>query len=382
MVRNVRTALISGMNQVYRLSRSQPVRSMSSRPDDVLTEVINNSGVITLNRPRALNSLTEAMITIVLEKLQEWENRVQSIVIRGSGEKAFCAGGDILAGTSGSPTSCQHAKDLFRKEYTMNYTISQYTKPYVALIDGITMGGGVGISVHGKYRVATEKTIFAMPETAIGLSPDVGASYFLPRLEGKLGLYLALTGQRLKGKDVVKIGFGTHFIESKDVPRLFDAIVNLKNGDIDSVLRQHTQDISSHQFSLEAHMGVINQAFSAPTVEEIVKCLEREGSEFSSATLKLLNKMSPISMKIAKVELEKGAKMNFKECLQMEYRLAKAALEATSSPDFYEGVRALLRDKDRKPKWKPARLEEVTDDMVNKVFMPISADEELKLCET
>uniref|UniRef100_A0A1B6H0K1 3-hydroxyisobutyryl-CoA hydrolase, mitochondrial n=1 Tax=Cuerna arida TaxID=1464854 RepID=A0A1B6H0K1_9HEMI len=380
MVRNVSSLLTAGVNSVCRLTRSQLVRSMSGKPDDVvLAEIINNTGVLTLNRPRALNSLNEAMVTIVLEKLREWENKVQCVVIRGSGEKAFCAGGDVVAVTSGSPTSCQYGKDFFRKEYTMDYTIGQYKKPYVALIDGITMGGGVGISVHGKYRVATEKTMFAMPETAIGLFPDVGASHFLPRLEGKLGLYLALTGQRLKGKDVVKIGFGTHFIESKDVPRLFEAIVNLKDGDVDSVLRQHTQDISSHQFSLGAHMGVINQAFSAPTVEEIMKRLEREGSEFSSATLKLLNKMSPISMKIAKVELEKGAKMNLKECLQMEYRLAKAALEATSSSDFYEGVRALLKDKDQNPKWKPTRLEEVTDDMVNKVFLPISADEELKL---
>lgn len=309
---------------------------MSSAEPVVLAEVINNKGVLTLNRPKALNSLNDAMVTIALEKLLEWEDKVQCVIVKGAGEKAFCAGGDVVAVTSGSPANCEYGKNFFKKEYTMDYTIGQYRKPYVALIDGITMGGGVGISVHGKYRIATEKTLFTMPETAIGLFPDVGGSYFLSRLEGKLGLYLALTGQRLKGKDVVKIGFGTHFVESKDIPKLFDALIK-SDGDVDGVIKQHAQDISNHTFSLAPNMGLINEAFSAPTVEEILKRLEKNGSDFSLATLKLLKKMSPISMKITKVELEKGAYMNLKECLQMEYRLAKSALESTSSPDFYEG---------------------------------------------
>lgn len=309
---------------------------MSNTEPVVLAEVINNKGVLTLNRPKALNSLNDAMVTIALEKLLEWEDKVQCVIVKGAGEKAFCAGGDVVAVTSGSPTNCEYGKNFFKKEYTMDYTIGQYRKPYIALIDGITMGGGVGISVHGKYRIATEKTLFAMPETAIGLFPDVGGSYFLSRLEGKLGLYLALTGQRLKGKDVVKIGFGTHFVESKDIPKLFDALIKV-DGDVDGVIKNHAQDISSHTFSLAPNMALINEAFSAPTVEEILKRLEKDGSDFSLATLKLLKKMSPISMKITKVELEKGAYMNLKECLQMEYRLAKSALESTSSPDFYEG---------------------------------------------
>lgn len=321
---------------MFRLGGIQPIRNMSSVEPVVLAEVINNKGVLTLNRPKALNSLNDAMVTIALEKLLEWEDKVQCVIVKGAGEKAFCAGGDVVAVTSGSPANCEYGKNFFKKEYTMDYTIGQYRKPYVALIDGITMGGGVGISVHGKYRIATEKTLFAMPETAIGLFPDVGGSYFLSRLEGKLGLYLALTGQRLKGKDVVKIGFGTHFVESKDIPKLFDALIKA-DGDVDGVIKQHAQDISNHTFSLAPNMALINEAFSAPTVEEILKRLEKNGSDFSLATLKLLKKMSPISMKITKVELEKGAYMNLKECLQMEYRLAKCALESTSSPDFYEG---------------------------------------------
>jgi len=375
---NVSSLVRSTNCKPLQLSRNMTSKSDSSKDEVVLAEVINNTGVLTLNRPRALNSLNEPMVTIVLEKLKEWENKVQCVVVRGAGEKAFCAGGDVVAVTSGSPTNCQMGKKFFRKEYTMDYTISQFSKPYIALIDGITMGGGVGISVHGKYRIATERTLFAMPETAIGLFPDVGASYFLSRLEGKLGLYLALTGQRLKGKDVVKIGFGTHYIESKNIPNLYEAILK-SAGDVNSVIEKHTVDISDHNFSLASNMKLINEAFSASTVEGIIKNLEKDGSQFSHETLKLLQKMSPISLKISKAELEKGAKMTLKECLQMEYRLAKSALEATSSTDFYEGVRALLKDKDQNPKWKPSKLEEVTDDMVEKVFLPLSSEEELNL---
>jgi 3-hydroxyisobutyryl-CoA hydrolase len=315
-------------------------KSGVSKDEVVLSEVVNNKGVLTLNRPRALNSLNEPMVNIILEKLKDWEDKVQCVVVRGAGEKAFCAGGDVVAVTSGSPTNCEPGKNFFRKEYTMDYTISQYKKPYIALIYGITMGGGVGISVHGKYRIATERTLFAMPETAIGLFPDVGASYFLSRLEGKLGLFLALTGHRLKGKDIVKIGFGTHYIDSKNIPQLYEAIIKC-DGDVESVIKKHTVDISNHTFSLASNMELINEAFSASTVEGIIKCLEENGSEFSQDVVKLLKKMSPTSMKISKVELEKGAKLTLKECLQMEYRLAKAALEATSTPDFYEGMNTL-----------------------------------------
>lgn len=314
---------------------------MSSKTDEnkyelVLAEVINNKGVLTLNRPKALNSLNYPMVTAIIEKLKEWEDQLQCVIVKSCIEKAFCAGGDVVSATSGTPSNCQPAKDYFLNEYTMDYTIGQYKIPYIALIDGITMGGGVGLSVHGKYRVATERTLFAMPETAIGLFPDVGASYFLPKLEGKLGLYLALTGQRLRGKDVVKIGFGTHYIESKDVPKLYRTILESK-GDVDSVIKEHSLNISDHQFSLKPHMGIINEAFSAPTVEEILERLKKEGSQFSCDTVKLLNKMSPISLKITKIQLEKALNMSLKECLQMDFRLAKAALEAVSSPDFYEG---------------------------------------------
>uniref|UniRef100_A0A1B6E8Y3 3-hydroxyisobutyryl-CoA hydrolase, mitochondrial n=2 Tax=Clastoptera arizonana TaxID=38151 RepID=A0A1B6E8Y3_9HEMI len=358
-------------------------RCMSEQHNEViLSEIKNNKGLLTLNRPKALNSLNYSMVSGIIPKLIEWENLVDCVIVQGAGEKAFCAGGDVVAVTSGDPLNCKDGINFFRNEYTMDYIIGNYKKPYIAIIDGITMGGGVGISVHGKYRIATEKTLFAMPETAIGLFPDVGGSYFLPRLEGKLGLYLALTGQRLKGRDVVKVGVGTHFIESQNVPILVDALIKAdpkQDHFVDDILKKHTVDITSHMFSLTPHLAKINQCFSAPTVEEIIKRLESDGSQFSKDTLKLLHKMSPISLKITKVQLEKGALMNLKECLQMEFRLAKAALEARSSRDFYEGVRALLKDKDQNPQWNPKSLENVTDEMIQRCFKNIKPADELKL---
>lgn len=184
----------------------------------------------------------------------------------------------------------------------------------------------------------TEKTVFAMPETTIGLYPDVSGSYFLSRLPGKLGLYLGLTGRRLIGKDVVNVGLGTHFVQSKNIPELFNALLDLQTGDLDSVVGRFSEDISSHRFSLEQNMDVINEAFSAPTVEEILQRLQREGSEFSVSTVKHLRKMSPISLKVTRLSIERGARMSLQECLQMEYRLGMGFFDAVSSRDVYEGM--------------------------------------------
>lgn len=186
----------------------------------------------------------------------------------------------------------------------------------------------------------TEKTVLAMPETTIGLYPDVSGSYFLSRLPGKLGLYLGLTGRRLMGKDVVKVGLGTHFVRSENIPKLFSALLELQSGDVDSVVGRFSEDISSHKCSLERNMDVINEAFSAPTVEEILQRLQSEGSEFSVSTVKHLRLMSPISLKVTRLSIERGARMNLQECLQMEYRLGTGFFDAVSSRDVYEGMNA------------------------------------------
>ncbi|KAL1122152.1 hypothetical protein AAG570_003557 [Ranatra chinensis] len=341
--------------------------------------MINRCGVITLNRPKALNAINLPMVCKILDALKEWERCADLVVVRG-GEKAFCAGGDVAGITKGGPQAADKGKTFFRTEYLMNNTIGTYKIPYVAIVHGITMGGGVGLSVHGKYRIATESTVFAMPETQIGLFPDVGGTYFLPRLAGKLGLYLALTGDRLKGMDVVKAGVATHFCQSKDIPDLFNALINIEGSPCDleaNVLSKFTVDPRTHVFSLSTHIPTIDRIFSLPSVEQMMEELERDGSEWCLTTLKRLKTMSPISLKVTKKALEFGAVMSLQECLQMENRIAGAAVEARISADFYEGVRALLIDKDKKPKWSPQNLTLVTDEMVEGYFKPLSPKEEL-----
>ncbi|CAL8387647.1 unnamed protein product, partial [Gadus morhua 'NCC'] len=202
---------------ICRLQRLQAHMMSSASAPEVLLEKVGRAGVITLNRPKAMNALNLTMTRLLYPQLKEWETDEQTdiVIIKGAGGRAFCAGGDIIAVTEAGKSGDPLAQDFFREEYVLNNTIGMYKKPYIALIDGITMGGGVGLSVHGRFRVATEKTVFAMPETAIGLFPDVGGGYFLPRLQGKLGMFLALTGFRLKGRDVQRVGVASHFVESQ-----------------------------------------------------------------------------------------------------------------------------------------------------------------------
>ncbi|XP_068926324.1 3-hydroxyisobutyryl-CoA hydrolase, mitochondrial isoform X4 [Petaurus breviceps papuanus] len=271
---------------------------------EVFLERKGCAGVITLNRPKTLNSLTLSMIQQIYTQLKKWEQEPETslIIIKGAGEKAFCAGGDVRVISEAGKAKQKLAQDFFREEYTLNYAIGTCQKPYVALIHGITMGGGVGVSVHGHFRVATEKTLFAMPETALGLFPDVGGGYFLPRLPGKLGYLLALTGFRLKGRDVQKGGIATHFVDSD----------------------------------------------------------------------KTIKKLSPTSLKITLRQITEGSSKSLPEVLTMEYRLSQALLRGH---DFYEGVRAVLVDKDQNPKWKPAKLEEIPDEFLNDCFKSLGSDD-------
>nr|XP_035931398.1 3-hydroxyisobutyryl-CoA hydrolase, mitochondrial isoform X4 [Halichoerus grypus] len=271
---------------------------------EVLLERKGCAGVITLNRPKFLNALNVSMIRHIYPQLKNWEQDPETflIIIKGAGGKAFCAGGDIRAISEAGKANQKIAQDFFREEYMLNNAIGSCQKPYVALIHGITMGGGVGLSVHGQFRVATEKSLFAMPETAIGLFPDVGGGYFLPRLRGKLGYFLALTGFRLKGRDVYAAGIATHFVDSE----------------------------------------------------------------------KVISKMSPTSLKITLRQLIEGSSKTLQEVLTMEYRLSQACM---GGHDFYEGVRAVLIDKDQSPKWKPADLKEVTDEDLNDYFKSLGSND-------
>ncbi|XP_066409602.1 3-hydroxyisobutyryl-CoA hydrolase, mitochondrial isoform X1 [Molothrus aeneus] len=359
---------------------------MSKQTDsaaEVLLEKKGGAGIITLNRPKALNALNLPMIQKIYPQIKTWEQDPETflIIIKGTGGKAFCAGGDIRALTEAGKVGDKLIQDFFIGEYSLNNAIGTCKKPYVALIDGITMGGGVGVSVHGHFRVATEKTVFAMPETAIGLFPDVGGGYFLPRLSGKIGYYLALTGCRLKGRDVLKAGIATHFVESEKLPALEKDLIALKSPSkekIADLLNSYHMKCTIDQekeFSLDEHMEKINSLFSANSMEEIVKKLKQDGSPFAMKQLETINKMSPTSLKLTLRQLREGASMSLQEVLRMEYRLSQACMKGH---DFYEGVRAVLIDKDQSPKWKPSALEEVSDEFVDNCFKPLGNDD-LKL---
>lgn len=324
---------VSGLVKTHLMPASVASRTMSSSSSDtVLVEEKDNAGVITLNRPKALNAINLDMVRQIYKHAVKFEKEKKLVIIKGSGEKSFCAGGDVVAAVNGP---MEAGKSFFREEYTLNHLIGSYKIPYIAIIDGITMGGGVGLSVHGRYRVATEKTMFAMPETAIGLFPDVGGGHFLPRLQGKLGLYLGLTGFRLKGRDVQQSGVATHYCESATVPELEDALSKCKTDDqVKATMDKICPADAKHEFVLAKNLEEINSTFTGATVEDILKNLGDSDSDWSRGTLKQLAKMSPTSMKVTKRQLELGANMTLAQVLQMEYRMAVHHLEDS---DFKEG---------------------------------------------
>uniref|UniRef100_T1JAS2 3-hydroxyisobutyryl-CoA hydrolase, mitochondrial n=1 Tax=Strigamia maritima TaxID=126957 RepID=T1JAS2_STRMM len=362
------------------LKCSHFVRTMTTSTEDVLFETKGKAGIITLNRPKALNALNLSMARKIHPQLKKWETELSFVVIKGSGEKAFCAGGDIRAVTEAGRNKDPSAVGFFKLEYLINNTIGTYKIPYVALIHGITMGGGVGLSVHGKYRVATEKTVFAMPETAIGLFPDVGGSYVLPRLPNQLGTFYGLTGYRLSGLDVLKGGIATHFCEFNKIVDLEKEILAVSDpNEIPRILDKYTKESLTKQdkeFSLQPNINQIEKHFSFDTVEEILASLTNENSSWSLSQLETLKKMSPTSMKLTLRLIREGAQMSLQDCLEMEFRVVTRVL---SEKDFYEGVRALLIDRDNNPVWDPATIEQVTNEKLQTFFDLLPTKEELKL---
>lgn len=349
--------------------------------EDVILETQGHAGLITLNRPKKLNTLNLEMIRKMYPVLKKWEKdpNIGVIIIKGSGEKAFCAGGDVRAVAEAGMAGDRLTKDFFKEEYQLNNVIGTLKTPYVALIDGITMGGGVGLSVHGQFRIGTEKTIFAMPETAIGLFPDVGGSFFLPKLQGQLGTYLSLTGERLKGYDVHFAGVATHYVSSDKISELEKNLTGMENPKLKSILQMveayHRNSVPSldKDFSVGPYLETINRCFDKDSVEEIITALEQEESEWAKSTVDIINKMSPISLKVTLKQLREGAKLRtLFECLTMEYRLSQRFME---DKDFYEGIRATLIDKDNNPRWTPDTLQAVTDEKVESYFASLGDDE-------
>jgi enoyl-CoA hydratase len=331
--------------------------------DEVLFEERGSLGLITLNRPQALNALNRPMCLAIHHQLEAWRGdaAVKVVAIRGAGDRSFCAGGDVVtvyhAGKSGSPDW----EGFFHDEYRMNHAIATYPKPYVALIDGITMGGGVGLSIHAPYRVATERTLFAMPETGIGLIPDVGGTHALPQLPGELGAYLGLTGARLKAADCLYAGIATHHCRSDEIESLIKALAG--DGSVDTVLGDF--DCDTDEPPLQTHRAAIDRHFVHDDVETIVASLT-SGDDWDREQAATLGRMSPTSCKLTLRALREGAELDIAAALRNEYRIVCAI---KSGHDFYEGIRAQLLDKDRNPKWQPATLADVDPAELDRYFM-------------
>jgi enoyl-CoA hydratase len=330
--------------------------------DEVLFETRGSLGLITLNRPGALNALNRPMCLAIHRQLGAWRDdaAVEAVAIRGTGDRAFCAGGDVVGLYNAGKSGSAEWEGFFHDEYRMNHAIATYPKPYVALLDGITMGGGVGLSIHAPYRVATERLLFAMPETGIGLIPDVGGTHALPRLPGELGAYLGLTGARLKAADCVYAGIATHHTPSEQIDALIGALA--EGGNVEQVLGDFACD--TDEPPLEANRAAIDRHFTGDSVEGIIASLDG-GDEWAGAQAATLRKMSPTSCKLTLRALREGAALDIAGALRNEYRIVCAI---KSGHDFFEGVRAQLVDKDRNPKWQPPTLAEVSDAEVDRYF--------------
>lgn len=323
--------------------------------DDILFNRRGKAGVITLNRPKALNALNHAMVTALAVQLETWaeDPAVERVVITGAGERAFCAGGDIRSIYDARQTGeTEGLSTFFRDEYLLNAQIKAFPKPFVALIDGIVMGGGVGLSVHGSHRVGSEKTVFAMPETGIGFFPDVGGTFFLPRMPKRSGVYCALSAGRLTQGDALATGVLTHAVAGDRLAEIAAALEQA--GSVDDALARFV--VTPEPGPVAVHLDDIDAAFSAQSVEDVLARLDASASDFAREAAATIRSRSPTSVLIAFEQMQRGSDLDFNSCMRLEYRIVSRILQGT---EFIEGVRAALVDKDRDPKWSPATLAQV-----------------------
>jgi enoyl-CoA hydratase len=358
---------------------SETCSNAAVNQSEILFERRGAAGLVTLNRPNALNAVTQRMVRALAQQLAEWETdpAVTRVIVTANGTRAFSAGGDLRAlydlGRAGRH---EEALGFFREEYALNARIKRYRKPYVALIDGIVMGGGVGVSVHGSHRVAGDRFVFAMPEVGIGFFPDVGATWFLPRLPGELGAYCALTSERLGAEDGVAAGVATHRIASARFSELIEALCSAVA--VEAVLGAFAQ--AAGEGPVMARRAAIDRLFRGDRVEDILAALEAEApangtdAALGSAAAALMRTKSPTSLKIALAQMRRGRKLDFAECVRTEFRIVSRILHGH---DLYEGIRAVIIDKDQAARWRPAALEAVSAADVERHFAPLARELEL-----
>lgn len=359
---------MSGEGIIDAASPSAPTSEVIVRRDGV-------AGILSLNRPKAIHALNVDMVEAMTAALLAWRNdpAVQVVLIDHAEGRGFCSGGDInLLRDSALNDGGVRGRKFFYDEYQLNHLLFTYGKPVVSFMDGITMGGGVGIALPARFRVATESTRFAMPETGIGLFPDVGGGWYLSRLAGRIGQFMALTGARIDGAECLWAGLATHYLPQA---QLAEAKARIAQGDdIGGVLT--ALSVTSPDAKIAAHATVIANHFAADRLEDVIASLTGDDGEWAAKELATLRSKSPQTLKVALEQLVQGAKLpNFAANMAMEYRIASRVL---TLPDFAEGVRAVIVDKDNAPKWHPATPEAVTDELIEAIFAPLPPAEEWK----
>ena len=350
--------------------------TQSNASDEVLIGREGRVGRITMNRPAALNALTYAMVGRIWEALTAWRNDpgVDLVLLEGAGERALCAGGDVRALYDSRAQGSRFARAFWSEEYRLNALIGRYPKPFVAIQDGIVMGGGIGLSGHARHRIVTERSKLAMPETGIGLIPDVGGTWLLAHAPGETGVYLGLTGEPMGAADAIYARFADTFIPSAKLPQLVGRLVDTQVGPVGEAIAALSEDPGPPP--LAARRADIDRAFGRPTVEAILETLSSMPGEWAQKTTALAQK-SPKSLKLTLAAIRNARGLaSLEAALNVEYRLTVRLFE---DGEFPEGVRALIVDKDRKPSWSPARLADLGDDLVAAYLAPLPPGEELGL---
>jgi enoyl-CoA hydratase len=354
-----------------------PAAAADGAEPDLIARREGAAGIIRLNRPKAINAVTLEMFRDIDKALDDFEAdpAIAVIVLEGAGERGLCAGGDIRALYESSKVRGDLGKIMWREEYILNARIARFAKPYVAFMDGIVMGGGVGLSAHGRHRVVTEKTKLAMPEVGLGFFPDVGGTWLLSRAPGEIGTYFGLTGQTMNGPDAIHARFADAVVPSAGLADLRDALTKVRPGTQSGEVKLLIDGFATGETGgpVAAMQATIDRWFAHDRMEDILAALQRDGSEQALSTLKTLNEKSPRGMVVTLRLLRLArASSSLEECLMREYR---AALEVFASDDFREGVRAAVIDKDRNPRWSPPRIEDVTPEMTAPYFAGIGANE-------
>jgi len=343
--------------------------------DEVLTRREGRAGRITMNRPKALNALTHGMVRRIWDALAAWKNdpAVELVLLDGAGDRGLCAGGDVRSLYESRMGGTAYARSFWRDEYRLNALIGRYPKPYVAIMDGIVMGGGIGLSAHGTHRIVTERSQLAMPETGIGLIPDVGGTWLLGRAPGEAGIYLGLTGESMGPADAIHAGFADSYVPSAALPALADRLCDPAAGAVGAVIGglAQTPGVSG----LARRRDDIDRAFARDTVDAIIAALESSPDEWATKAGAALARKSPKSLKLTLAAVRRARHLRrLDDALRLEYRLTVRLFE---DGEFLEGVRAQIIDKDRKPKWSPPALADVTHDLVERYLAPLAATEEL-----